>query len=261
MAHDYLPESPSSTFRAPAPPPGIVETVLCIVAYFAMQFAFGALFGGASMQIARHFPDQVPAAPDRLIVVVILTVLCAAALASWLVVRRWGPEHARDPGPRGLGFTEPAGRFIVMGTILGLAAPMIGGLLTQLLAGEHTVSQAVSDIADKAHIGMRVALLPVVVLAGPAVEELLFRGALLSVLRTRLGDGWAIALSALIFGTVHLPDLAWLWYAVPNLVLVGLFCAWLRVRSGSLWPSFVAHAANNALATIAWFTASAGAGS
>jgi len=257
MAHDYLPESPSSTFRAAAPPPGIVETALCIVAYFAMQFVFGALFGGASMRIALLFPDRVPAAPDRLIVVVILTVFCAAALASWLVLRRWGPDHARSPGPSGLGLTEPPGRFIAMGTLLGLAAPMIGGLLTQLLAGEHTVTQAVSDIADKAHFGMRVALLPVVVLVGPAVEELLFRGALLSVLRTRLGDGWAIALSALIFGTVHLPDLAWLWYAVPNLVLVGLFCAWLRVRSGSIWPSFVAHAANNALATIAWFTATA----
>jgi hypothetical protein len=163
-----------------------------------------------------------------------------------------------DPGPSGLGFTPPVGRFVAMGTALGLAAPVIGGLLTQVLAGDHDVSQAVSEIADKAHIGMRVALLPVVVLVGPAVEELLFRGALLSVLRTRLGDGWAIALSAIIFGTVHLPDLAWLWYAVPNLVLVGFFCAWLRVRSGSIWPSFVAHAANNALATIAWFTASAG---
>lgn len=258
MAHDYLPESPSSTVQAPANPPGIVETVLCIAAYFAMQFVFGALFGGTSMQIARYFPDQVPAAPDRLIVVVILTVLCAALLTSWLVIRRWGPERAMDPGPSGLGFTPPVGRFVAMGTALGLAAPVIGGLLTQVLAGDHDVSQAVSEIADKAHIGMRVALLPVVVLVGPAVEELLFRGALLSVLRTRLGDGWAIALSAIIFGTVHLPDLAWLWYAVPNLVLVGFFCAWLRVRSGSIWPSFVAHAANNALATIAWFTASAG---
>ena len=99
------------------------------------------------------------------------------------------------------------------------------------------------------------ALLPVVVLIGPLVEELLFRGALLSVLRTRLGDGWAIAVSAILFGAVHLPDLGWLWYAVPNLVLIGVFCAWLRVRSGSIWPGFVAHAANNALATAGWFMA------
>ncbi|NID15329.1 CPBP family intramembrane glutamic endopeptidase [Luteibacter yeojuensis] len=258
MTDDYLPASPSPTALAPPRTPGVVETTLCIAAYFGLQFAFGGLFGGISMQIARSFPGHVPPAPDRLIVVVILTVLCAAVVVSWLLLRRWGAARATDPGPAGLGFTPPAGRFIVLASALGVAAPVIGGLLTQLLAGDHTVSQAVSDIADKADIGMRVALLPVVVLIGPAVEELLFRGALLSILRTRLGDGWAIGLSALIFGTIHLPDLAWLWYAVPNLVLVGLFCAWLRVRSGSIWPAFVAHAANNALATVAWFTVAAG---
>lgn len=258
MTHDYAPDSPSFATDTARRPPGVVETILFIGAYFAMQFAFGGLFGGLSMQIARYFPERVPPAPDRLIVVVILTVLCSAILVSWLMIRRWGAGRAMDPGPAGLGFTPPPGRFIAIATAMGVAAPVLGGLLTQLLAGQHEVSQAVSDIADKAHLGMRVALLPVVVLIGPVVEELLFRGALLSILRTRLGDGWAIGLSAVIFGTVHLPDLAWLWYAVPNLVLVGLFCAWLRVRSGSIWPAFVTHAANNALATIAWFTATTG---
>jgi membrane protease YdiL (CAAX protease family) len=256
MTQEFLPAA--SAAPAPTRPPGVFETILCIAAYFVLQFAFGALFGGASMQLAAHFPDRVPPYSDRLIVVVILTVLCSAVLASWLVLRRWGGWRAMDAGPCGLGLAPPDGRYVAIATALGIAAPVLGGLLTQLLAGDHEVSQAVSEIADKAHIGMRVALLPVVVLVGPAVEELLFRGALLSVLRTRLGDGWAIGLSAVVFGTVHLPDLAWLWYAVPNLVLVGLFCAWLRVRSGSLWPSLVTHAANNALATVAWFTATAG---
>ena len=237
--------------------PGVIETVLCIVAYFVMQFAFGGLFGGLSMLIARHYPEQVPAAPDRLILVVVVTLLCSASLTFALLLRRWGAARAMDAGPQGLGFTPPEGRYVALGTALGIAAPVLGGLLTQLLAGDHEVTQAVSEIADKAHLAMRIALLPVVVLVGPAVEELLFRGALLSILRTRLGDTWAIVLSAIVFGTVHLPDLDWLWYAVPNLILVGLFCAWLRVRSGSLWPAFVAHAANNALATIAWFTATA----
>ncbi|WP_426287230.1 CPBP family intramembrane glutamic endopeptidase [Luteibacter sp. E-22] len=254
MAHDYLPLSSAASVEAPPRTPGVIETILCIAAYFGLQIGFGGLFGGISMQLARYFPDRVPEAPDRLIVVVILTLACSAGLIFWLLLRRWG-RYATDAGPAGLGFTPPDGRFVAMGTALGIAAPILGGLLTQFLAGDREVTQAVSDIADKAHVGMRVALLPVAVLAGPAVEELLFRGALLSILRTRLGDGWAILLSALVFGMVHLPDLDWLWYAVPNLVLVGLFCAWLRVRSGSLWPAFIAHAANNALATIAWFSA------
>jgi membrane protease YdiL (CAAX protease family) len=259
MPHDLSPASPRLD-TAPEPPdlpvptrtPGTVETALTILAYFALQAGFGAAFGGTSQFIARAFPQAVPDQPDRLIVVVILTLLCAAAVVVTWLVRRWASKTL-DGGAGGLGFTQPAGRYVAIGTALGIVAPLLGGLLTQFLAGSHDVSQTVTDIADKAHVGMRVALLPAVILVGPLVEEVLFRGALLSVLRTRLGDGWAIAVSAIVFGAVHLPDLDWLWYAVPNLVLVGVFCAWLRVRSGSIWPGFVAHAANNALATAGWF--------
>lgn len=257
MPHDLLPtvtplDTSPAPFERPVRTPGTIETVLTILAYFALQAGFGAAFGGTSQVIARWFPDSVPDQPDRLIVVVILTLLCAAGVVVTWIVRRWSAKTV-DGGAGGLGFTPPSGGYVAIGTALGILAPVLGGLLTQFLAGDHDVSQAVTDIADRAHIGMRVALLPVVVLVGPLVEEVLFRGALLSVLRTRLGDGWAIAVSAIVFGAVHLPDLGWLWYAVPNLVLVGVFCAWLRVRSGSIWPGFIAHAANNALATASWF--------
>lgn len=258
MPHD----SPSSAAPvalpvSPAQAPGLLEAVLTILGYFVLQLGFGMAFKLLSDALARWFPDSVPDAPDRIIVVVMLTVVASAWLTIHVVVRRWG-RLARSGGVLGLGFTEPAGRFIAMGTVLGIVAPLLGGLLTQWLAGDHAVSQTVSEIADKAHFGMRVALVPVAVFAGPLVEEVLFRGALLARLRHLMGDGWAIGLSGVLFGAVHLPDLDWLWYAVPNLVLVGIFCAWLRVRSGSIWPSYVAHAANNGLAVMAWFSASTG---
>ena len=255
MPHDTVPlDAPTSDLSRPMPArtPGLPETLACILAYFVLQFGFGGIFGMISQLLTRAFPDGVPAYPDRIIVVVMLTLCCAATITVAFIMRRWGAARA-EGGAGGLGFTHPQGRHIATATILGLAAPLLGGLLTQFLAGNHEVTQSVADIAGKAHLGMRIALLPVVVLVGPLVEEVLFRGALLSALRTRLGDGWAIALSALIFGLVHLPDLAWLWYAVPNLVLVGVFCAWLRVRSRSIWPAFVVHAVNNSLATIGWF--------
>jgi membrane protease YdiL (CAAX protease family) len=52
---------------------------------------------------------------------------------------------------------------------------------------------------------------------------------------------------------VHLPDLGFLWYAVPNLALLAAALAWLRLRSGSLWPAVVAHGMNNLLVVVAWF--------
>ena len=255
MPHDTAPAAVALSVDPPPLParaPGLLETFACIVAYFVLQLGFGALFGTISQFVTRYYPDKVPAYPDRLIVVVILTLLCAAGVMVTLLIRRWGARSV-DGGVLGLGFSPPQGKHVAIATALGLAAPIAGGLLTQFLAGDHEVSQSVSEIAGKAHVGMRIALLPAVVLVGPLVEEALFRGALLATLRARFGDGWAIGISAILFGLVHLPDLAWLWYAVPNLVLIGLVCAWLRVRGGSIWPAFVAHAVNNSLATLGWF--------
>ena len=67
------------------------------------------------------------------------------------------------------------------------------------------------------------------------------------------GNGIAIVLSALLFACVHLPDLSFLWYALPNLALLGLILGWLRVQSGSIWPAVVAHGMNNLLAVVSWF--------
>ncbi len=98
-------------------------------------------------------------------------------------------------------------------------------------------------------------LVPIVLLTllQTSSEELLFRGVLLSALLRRMRAARAVAVSAVLFALVHLPDLRWLWYAVPNLALLGAALAWLRLRSGSLWPAVIAHACNNLLAMLAMF--------
>jgi membrane protease YdiL (CAAX protease family) len=88
---------------------------------------------------------------------------------------------------------------------------------------------------------------------GPLVEEMLFRGVLLSALLRRLHVGWAVSICSLAFALVHLPGLQWQWYALPNLLLLALLLAWLRLKSASIWPAVIAHGANNALAVLAWF--------
>ena len=92
-----------------------------------------------------------------------------------------------------------------------------------------------------------------VVCVAPFVEELVFRGVLLSGLASRMHIGWAMLVSAIVFGCVHLPDFKFAWYPVPALILLGLVLAWLRVRTRSLWPSITLHAANNFFAVLGWF--------
>ena len=81
-------------------------------------------------------------------------------------------------------------------------------------------------------------------LGAPLVEEWLFRGFLLPPLQRRVGDLAAIGISGVLFGLAHLSDP----YAVLPLVVLGMGLGWLRIRSGSIWPGTLVHAANNTIA-------------
>ena len=87
-------------------------------------------------------------------------------------------------------------------------------------------------------------LLSTVIMA-PLLEEFLCRGVLLESLRIRYGIWMAWVGSALFFGVIHLHPAMML-----NAFLLGLLFAWLVLRSGSLWPSILLHAINNALALL-----------
>ncbi len=81
---------------------------------------------------------------------------------------------------------------------------------------------------------------------GPALsEELAFRGLILQGLRSRLGAISAVALSALLFGVIHLDPLQGL-----GAFFTGLYLGYLTVRSGSIYPAIVAHGFNNLWATL-----------
>lgn len=96
--------------------------------------------------------------------------------------------------------------------------------------------------------------LAAIVLAGPLAEELLFRGAVEGeLLRRCRRPGTAVALSALVFGLVHVNP-AQAAYAFG----IGLLLGWLRWRTGSLVPGLAAHVLNNASAALLLALASPG---
>lgn len=102
------------------------------------------------------------------------------------------------------------------------------------------------------HAGAFAANVVVLVLVGPFAEELFFRG--LGVRALMLYGGIvAILVSGVIFGLVH-----GILGALPPLVLFGIGLAWVRLRSASVWPSFIGHAAYNGLGVLllvlAWAT-------
>jgi uncharacterized protein len=80
----------------------------------------------------------------------------------------------------------------------------------------------------------------------PISEEVFFRGFVFGGLRTRLTLWPAAAISACVFGLLHLSsgDLS----IVPPLIVLGLLFAWLYEYTGSLGPPIILHMINNAIA-------------
>lgn len=85
-------------------------------------------------------------------------------------------------------------------------------------------------------------------LGAPLAEEIVFRGYLQGALQGFLRPWPAIAVTAVIFGSVHtLP------YALP-VACLGLFFGWLAQRCGSLWPAVLGHALHNGVTVaVTWF--------
>jgi membrane protease YdiL (CAAX protease family) len=76
---------------------------------------------------------------------------------------------------------------------------------------------------------------------GPFAEELFYRGLGVRVL-SAFGAVVAVGGTAILFGLAHgIP------VALPPLVFLALGLAWVRLRSGSVWPGVIAHSAFNAL--------------
>ncbi|HJP97637.1 MAG TPA: CPBP family intramembrane glutamic endopeptidase [Rhodanobacteraceae bacterium] len=258
--------------HVPAPParqPGVWSGLGTVALYFLLQFGFGLLVGVAiGFWVAfkagffaglQHRKPQLHnitqaamASPELRVVLTVVTIAAAAAVMIALVRQTWPALWSRADLP-GFGFARPKkASAYVAAVLLGVAILLCGGILTHFLAQGHPFHQDVSVLAGKVPLGMRVVLALLVVCVAPIVEELVFRGVLLSGLARRMHVGWAILVSAVIFGCVHLPDFRFAWYPVPALILLGLVSGWLRVRARSLWPSITLHATNNLVAAILW---------
>jgi membrane protease YdiL (CAAX protease family) len=139
------------------------------------------------------------------------------------------------------------------GIFLGFAVQLGIGLvllpLSELLDIEQD-TQAVSDLAaETLDTSGRILLFLAFVLAAPVIEEVLFRGVLLSWLTTRMNRHAAVAVSALIFGFAHWEGPGVL-LPVIGLTLLAVPLAYAALRIGNLSLAIVMHAGINLLAFL-----------
>ena len=133
--------------------------------------------------------------------------------------------------------------FMAAGALgLSLVATIVYGVLTGLLDSDILSPPDISP--DIAFPGLAaVFTFQALVVLTPVVEEVFFRGFVYSGLVPRLGVGWAMVVSAVVFSLSHLV----VGVFIP-IFITGMLLALLYHRTGSLWPSIVAHAGQNTLA-------------
>jgi len=219
---------------------------------------------------------------DTLLSVVLVDSVAAVAVIGgfWLAVtwmRSFGVKIEYSLAP--LGFSRPRGGTLAgigTGMAVGVGAFLFSMIVTPLsvlvlerlgYSTESTVQQPFMEgLASWVHESPGVAvpaIVLVVVLFGPAVEELVFRGAVFNGLY-RLGTlistrsvgtehskrppsktifvASALA-SSILFALLHLEPVL-----LPVLLILAITLCALFQRAGSLLPSFVAHATFNSFA-------------
>jgi membrane protease YdiL (CAAX protease family) len=243
----------------PEPPNGWVAVAMLLL-YFLLQAVVGAVIGSLiALGVWLLDPGQsikaTLARPDVNVWLIAGALGGATAIVLPLVRRRW-PLLWQRAAPPGFGLAAPRdASFYAMAVAAGIVLPIVGGFITQLLAHGHRVPQDIKQLGAQASLLSKFVLIAVAIVIAPLIEELLFRGILLSAWLKRLNVGWAVAGTSLAFALVHLPDLKFLWYGLPNLAMLGVAFAWLRLKSNSLWPAVIAHGVNNLVTTLAWFFA------
>jgi uncharacterized protein len=127
----------------------------------------------------------------------------------------------------------------------GLIVIWVAGTLLSLVLNAGKEQGLVPHGWDGSRAAPFVANFVVVAVAAPIVEELVFRGLGFGLLTTVTGPWPAVILTGLIFGLAH-----GLVIALPVLALFGVVLAWLRWKTGSIYPSMIVHGIFNAVALI-----------
>ena len=130
-------------------------------------------------------------------------------------------------------------------TVIDILVNNIYDSLYILLFGHPSIPERVYDVDDSEYNLVLALSFVSIVIAAPVVEEILFRGYVLDAIREIHGDTVAVLGSAVLFGALHLIP-----YVVGMAAIGGVIYGWVRIKTGSLWPSIVSHMVWNFLAFL-----------
>ncbi len=135
----------------------------------------------------------------------------------------------------------------VIGSGAILIVIQLGSLMNKVLPVPKEFEEVMTQLfSDSGSTPQGVILLLFLIALSPAIcEELLFRGAILSGLRSRLKPWAAILAVGLLFGIFHISP-----FRIPVTALLGMVLAYLTLRTGSIFPAMMVHFMNNSFAVL-----------
>ncbi len=215
-------------------------------AIIALGAGFAAAIAAGSVLIAVTGTGEIG------IVEIAVTLLAqsAASIAALVVLVRRRGDGTLPPSV-GLAWRWADTWGVGAGLVLQVVVAVVVGSLIQVFGPDDPPQQAVAEVTGGANQFVEIAvLLILLVVVAPVVEEIVYRGVLLSRLRRSMGPWPSILASAALFAAVHLADPAAL-FAVPGLFVIGAVLGWLAMRSGDIGLPIAVHAGVNLTGALA----------
>ena len=162
--------------------------------------------------------------------------LAAALGATAIMVRSIDKRPWSDVG---LSRDAASAKHLATGWTIGAAA-ILGACAVLALTGLLRFVPTSTSGWIGAAVRITVVLVP-----SALAEELLCRGYLLTVVWERVGVRWAVLLTSMMFGLLHLTNPGATAESVALVTLAGIFLAAVRVVLNSLYAAWMAHLAWN----------------
>ncbi len=132
----------------------------------------------------------------------------------------------------------------ILVTIVDCIVVIAYGIGYEAVFGVPEVNTDIGVDWDSGQMALGLAITSIVII-GPLAEELMFRGYLLDAIRKMHGDRVAVIITAFLFGLIHLEP-----YTIGMAAIGGLIYGYVRIRTGSLWPSIIGHMLWNGVALV-----------
>jgi tetratricopeptide (TPR) repeat protein/membrane protease YdiL (CAAX protease family) len=166
------------------------------------------------------------------------------------------PKDIKKTDSTSLAWTLGKWENLVSGLSIGCIIG-VGSYFWDLMSPSHSFSpslqrQPVEPVYQMAFTpgSQQILAFVLLVLLGPAFEEMMFRGILYGGYRKSFGPLWAALITTGIFVAIHFPNYIYVPYKIVPYIVVSLALLWCRLHWKAIGPAIAAHGGFNLVAVV-----------